>query len=214
MALIHLRLSLSSPDFISPAKAIVLAIPVSLVVFFILEKKFVISFAILAIFTLMGSALINPFYRGSSAARSNAVVNAIRSYPEDGKRWIIENSSLENVAIVAGKRSLTGVYVYPQINLWNRIDNGLSEEKYNRYAHVNFNIDRVLNKNNPTEFMDAGTDQLVIKTEACSKFVEDSNVGYILSSAEISPNDQACVSHIEAIQSGNGPVFYIHTLHF
>lgn len=213
--LVHLSIQQSMPEYIGIIKSILLATPVPVMVFLFLKKQFTASFLLLAVFSILSSAPVNPLYRGLGILTENPVSQAVRQYPDDHSIWAIEDIQLENIATINGRRSLSGVYVYPQLSLWENINNTQSMDRYNRYAHASFNIDRDPNKSIQTDFVESGFDQLVVKTEACSLFMQDSKVKYILSSGVIDPRDQTCIKDIDPIHlRGSGITFYIYTLQF
>jgi hypothetical protein len=210
-AVIHLDIHRLMPQFIDSKLALLLAIPVPIIVFLLLRKKFTFALGILAIFTLMGGALVNPLYKGLSVMTSNQLINAVKSSPDDNNYWIAENIYLENIASMAGRHSLSGVYTYPQVSLWKKIDNGADSARYNRYAHVSFNFDKNPLSKIQTGFVDSGPDQLVIKTELCSDFLKQSNVTHVISTALYSKDDQTCILNTRSVKMGDYS-YYIYSL--
>lgn len=214
-AFVHLKIQSALPSFISIGLALLLAAPLPIAVFLILRKFTSIGLAVLAVFSIAGSALVNPLYIGTKILIDNPLSQAIQKYPEDRNFWIAEDIVLENIATINGKRSLSGVYIYPQLHLWEPIDNGQSEDKYNRYAHTSFSIDRDRQTTIKTGFVDASPDQLVVRTEACSDFIKNSGVKYIVSSGVIDQADQQCVSNVDKVTMPNNKrIYFIYTLNF
>lgn len=209
---VNLYIHHSSPEFVSLGKAVLLALPIPIAIYFILRKQFVVGIAIYAVFTIIGGAPVNPLYRGLDIITENPLVKKIETYPRDGSRWIAEDGDLENIAITAGYPSMSGVFFYPQNNLWRKVDEKVSVAFYNRFAHVRYIIDRS-NKQNPTAFIPTVGDPLVIRTDPCSKFIQDSNIRHIITSSPINLNDSPCVTDLKSVNTP-GKKFYIYSLTF
>ncbi|MFZ1483654.1 MAG: hypothetical protein WAS36_01435, partial [Candidatus Saccharimonadales bacterium] len=209
---INLFLYNRMPGFVRIEGAILLSLPIPLITLFVLLKKYELGLIVLALFSIFSSGLVNPVYKGTDTIRSSNLVKTIEEYPNNG-RWIVEDVSVENFVVMANKKSLSGVFTYPQLELWNKIDNGKSEDKYNRYAHVSYNVDRTIDKVVSTGFVDTGPDQLVIKTELCSTFIRNSGVRYAVSTGKMLPTDQKCIKNIEPVKTPN-LTYYIYSLRF
>ncbi|TAH36647.1 hypothetical protein EYC59_00525 [Candidatus Saccharibacteria bacterium] len=212
IALIHLRIARANPGFVGMPMAIILGLPIPLVVYFILRRKYELAIGLFALFSVVSNFSVNPLYKGTEVVRQSSLVKAIAAYPNDGK-WAVEDVSVENFPVVAGKQSIAGVFVYPQTGLWRTIDNGKQEVKYNRYAHTSFNFDRDTSKTTPTGFADTGADQLVIKTELCSTFIKESQVKYVVSTGVMEPTDQTCIARVTQVKTP-AVTYNIYTLKF
>ena len=214
LVLIHLSIHYRMPGFIGGYLSVALAVPVPFVIYFLLRKYFAIALGILALFTLYIGLTVNPLYTGLDILTKNPISNYIQNSPDDGTYWIAEDIFLENIAIMSGRPSLSGVYTSPQVSIWESIDNGKEEFRYNRYAHVSFNLDKDTTVMNSTGFVkEAGPDQLVVKTEICSDFIKKSGVRHIVSSATYTTNDQSCISNIDKVKLENSS-FFIYELKF
>lgn len=212
-ACIHLRIHFEQPGFIGVITSLLLALPVSMAIYFLLRKRFTIGLILIASFALFSNFNVNPLYKGLDVLISNPLRLEIKNENNGAGYWVAENIILENMALMAGKHSLTGVFTHPQLALWERIDQGKEEYRYNRYAHVSFNIDKDTSKTIATGFVDTGPDQLVIKTELCSEFMRISGVNRVVSSAIYTEDDQPCISSIKGVLVDNIE-YYIYSLQF
>lgn len=199
------------PGFISLPLAIALAFPLPIIEYLWLRKHFELGAGILVAFSLIGGALVNPLYVGLGSAVNNPLISAIKEYPGSSGRWITEDGLLENTPFMAAKPALTGVFAYPQNSIWKVIDNGNSEDVYNRYAHVTYNIDRDPSVTVPTGFAKSGPDQLIIRTEICSSFLHISGVRHIITSGVIPPTDMSCVTNTKIVSLPQR-TYYIYTI--
>lgn len=209
---VNLYIHHTSPEFVGATKAILLALPIPIALYFILRKQFVAGVAIYALFTIISGAPVNPLYHGLDILTQNPLVKEIEKYPHNGSRWIVEDGDLENIAITAGYPSMSGVFFYPQNNLWKSVDEKVPAAFYNRFAHVRYIIDRS-NTPGPTTFIPTVGDPLVIRTDPCSKFIQDSNIRHIITSTLINLSASPCVKDSKVV-STTGKTFYIYSLTF
>lgn len=209
---INTIIQIKMPGFISNSTSILLAIPIPIIIYLLLRKRNSYALLALLIFSIAGSVAVNPLYVGTGILTDNPIYKTIKQYPDNGK-WAAEDIIFENFPAMANKHTLSGIYAYPQLNLWSSIDQGKSIDKYNRYAHVTFAFDRNLAITTPTGFVDTGADQLKIRTEICSDFIKQSSVRYILSSYLYSSADQTCIKDIKTIKT---PVknYFIYSLEY
>lgn len=207
---INIRVHVLMPGFLSLAEAIMLALPVALSMYLLLEQKYNLSIFIFCCFVIASSSMVNPLYKGLGIINSNDLSSYIKNFPEDNNYWVAQDIFLENIAIINGKKSLSGVFAYPQVNLWNGIDNGSQSDRYNRYAHVSYNFDQNPNVNIKTWFVDTGLDQLVIESELCSDFVKNAGIRHIVSSANFSKSDQTCIKSTNELFFGKTKFFVYH----
>lgn len=213
LVFVHLRIQHAMPGFISAKLAVLLAAPVPLAVFFLLRKYYTAGIAVLSIFIIVSSGNVNPLYQGLSIVTENQLAKYIAAYPDDGAYWVAQDIYLENFALMNGKDSLSGVFTIPQLDVWEKIDDGKTSYKYNRYAHVSYNFDQNPSETIATGFVDTGPDQIVIGSEVCSAFVRDVNIRHIISSAKFMKSDQPCIDSTATVPFGN-KTFYVYHLSF
>lgn len=200
-----------SPGFIGIRRVIAFALPVPVILYLLLRKHFNLAASGLLAFSIVLTFRINPLYHGTSILTKTPVSLAIqRVASQDDGVWATEHFLLENFVFMNGARSLSGVYSYPQLELWRDADPGAPDYIYNRYAHTIFAFDRDHAQTIPTKVSLTGGDSLGITTEPCSEFLRKHNTRYLLTAAELNPEDK-CASLIEQI---NYPAitFFIYKL--
>ena len=173
------------PKFISGKGALLACLIIGLVSFLILQKKyFVAGLAIFTLFSVASSIFINPIYDRSEPVALKSAASFIKKHYSNNKSWVVFDSVvIENLPAIAGEHSLSGVQVYPQLSLWEKIDSSqVSKFAYNRYAHVIFNPS--LNPND-SEFYNPQCDVLVVHFD-CSIAAKLPDFGYALSPDPVS----------------------------
>lgn len=92
------------------------------------------------VFMLVIGALVNPVRSGINLVEDNPLLNAIEeiNLKEEGMWALIEIGLPElNLPMVVGAQTLNSTSVYPNLELWNKIDEEKKyEDVYNRYAHI------------------------------------------------------------------------------
>lgn len=211
LLLISLSIVRDYPNFLGLKRAILFSLPLPVIVYLILRKRFIFASVILLFFGIFMTYKIHPFYRGTGILRNSSITKAIEKTPDDGKLWAVEYSPYENISIMSGRKSLSGVYVYPQLDIWDDASETDSEKTYNRYAHISFDFDRQPDINLPTELKLVSEDNIKVKTEPCGKFLLSKNVGYLLAAAEL-PASDTCAELIDNVYYP-AQVLYIYKLH-
>lgn len=202
-----------SPGFISNWRILAFALPVPIIIYLILRKRWEWAAAGLLLFSLAMTFRVNPLYRGTEVIDKTPVSLAIKEVvAKDDSAWAVEHFLLENFAYMNGARSLSGVYFYPQLNIWQTADPLAPESLYNRYAHTVFEFDRDPTTTVPTRLHLNGEDSFGIITEPCSDFLQKQHVRYLLTAAQLNPAD-SCARLVKQI---NYPAvsFYIYKLNF
>ena len=200
------------PGFIGFAKIWLLSVPIPAIIYLLMNRRLTKAALAFLIFSVVSAGAVNPFYRGTSTLTQTPLSTEIRQITKiDHSRWVTETIYLENFASMNGAPSLSGVYSYPQLDIWKPIDGGLTSDKYNRYAHVNFDIDRDPGYEVPTFINLVGGDNFHVATEACSSFMKQNNVHYILAVAPITPD--VCVSLVKTV-SYPTQTFYIYHMQY
>lgn len=171
----------SFEPFISLRGAILFSLPLPVIVYLMLRKHFVTAAIVYAAFSIFISFGINPLYRGLTVITDDALSKAVEEMGASSeKRWISEGGYLENIATINGEPSLSGVYNYPQLKLWEDIP-GVPRDSYNRYAHVGFQITD--DPAAPTALSLITPDSFVVKTNSCSDYLRKHNVGFIVTAS-------------------------------
>ena len=95
---------------------------------------------VMIIFMIIIGSLVNPVRSGINLVNDDPLLNAIEKInnEQEGLWSLIEIGLPEiNLPNVVGARTLNSTSVYPNLELWKKIDkNNQYEEIYNRYAHI------------------------------------------------------------------------------
>lgn len=130
------------PLVITKIIAVVLALVFTVIFYSILmaNQKKKIFFTIITIFMLVIGGLVNPVRSGINAVENNTLLNKIEEIDskESGMWALIEIGLPEiNMPMMVGAKTLNSSSVYPNLELWNKIDKDKKyEDVYNRYAHI------------------------------------------------------------------------------
>lgn len=211
---LNFRTALEFPNFIGLELAILLAIPIPLVIFLLLRKHYLFALSVYLIFSLFSVYQINPLYKGTDVLTQTPISLAIRqTSPDSNKKWVSEDKYLENFAAMNGRPSLTGTYLYPQLEIWKGLSQKDRESSYNRYAHVNFTFDRNAEKNIKPIPSSPIADQFNLTIEPCDRFLKYNNVGFLITSAEFEEGAANCASLLRTV---NYPQmdYFIYKLNF
>lgn len=195
------------PGFISHHKLLVLSIPVPLIVYDLLRGYYRGAAVVFAAFSLLIAAPVNPLYRGLSVIENNPLDAAIQQTTAKSpqSKWVSEGLLIESFPFMNGAPSLSGVYYYPQANIWKKIPTKDGANTYNRYAHVNFELQTDGDKN-ATSLELLGIDHFAVKTNVCSQFLTDNNVKYLLTTAVL---QSPCIAKEKQVNMP-GQTFYIY----
>jgi hypothetical protein len=212
--LLDFHVMTKNPGFIGYKYAVLLALPVAVIVFCFMRKYFKIAVFGLLLFSILSVFAINPLYHGTTVLTQTPLSQAIRKINgSSNKRWVSEDMIIENFPAMDGERSLSGVYVYPQLDLWKKLANNSQQYVYNRYAHVNFNFIRDNNATEKPSISLVQADLLAVKLRACDNFLKDNDVGFLIASQQLNRLDAPCASQIQAVTYPS-VTFYIYRLNF
>ena len=202
------------PLFMSSKWVILLALPYPIIIYLLLTRRTILALSTLLVFSVGSVCFIHPLYRGVDVLTESELSQSIRSIdPDNSKKWITDTLILENFPVMNGKKSLSGTYVYPQNDLWEK-EFSKDRDMYNRYAHVHFIFDRNANIDIEPTLTQPGPDQLSPKIEPCDDFLRENNVGYIMTSGEPFTKESAsCATQIATIHYPQ-LLIYIYSLRF
>lgn len=197
------------PGFIGRYRMVLYALPLTFVVYLLLRKYFRLGIVIFALFSLYISFAINPFYRGLTVVEHNPLDTTVQQLNQKtpDARWAAEGIYLENFAAINGAHSLSGVYYYPQPNIWKQIGPGDQSLTYNRYAHADFHFVTEGDRNT-TNLTLLGVDHYIVTTNVCSSFLKDHQVTYVLTTGLLA---SPCVSLVKQVGMP-GQTFNIYQL--
>lgn len=167
---------------LSIIEIVTISILIALIIGLLVSQYYKLKYTglfILLLFSIFSSVLINPLQKGVVNSQNNSLLYKIKDVEkEDSKQWItIGNFWIESVPLMAGAEVVGGVNTYPQLKTWKKFFPD-KDEVYNRYAHVQFEI----NDSKETAINLVGNDSFKITTGSCSNLIKDLDVGYIVSS--------------------------------
>ena len=187
-----------APGFIVLYQVILLALPVPVIVYLLLRKHVTLAVLGFLIFSVFTTGLVNPLYRGTEVLTKAPLVQAIQEVnSREPGIWATETIYLENFPALSGVPGRSGVYAYPQLDLWRSADSGGQEEVYNRYAHVGFEFDRNPAVTTPTVLKLTLADHFDIATEPCGSYVRQEKIRYILA---VRPMSDSCLEPVKTVK--------------
>ncbi|MBX4197077.1 hypothetical protein KW801_00790 [Candidatus Saccharibacteria bacterium] len=186
------------PGYIGTYRAIAFALPVPVIVYFLLRRRYEWAALGLLAFCLFMTIGVHPLYRGTNIITDTPLSQDIRYIAaKDHGNWAVEDSYLENFAFLNGAHSLSGIYTVPQLDIWDKVK-GADPDIYNRYAHVNFTFDRNPAANINTQISLGGGDHFGVTTEPCGDFLKNNKVHFLLTSVPFNPSI-GCVKLVEKV---------------
>lgn len=193
------------PEFAGPLLSVFASLVVPSIAGLYIFNKHLTATVLLCLFSVVSTALIHPLYRGTTVLSDNELVNTIVSVNKSSPGvWALEDTTLENMAISSGAKSISGVFTYPQIEYWrNLAPSGTDESIYNRYAHVTYNFDRSEDSIDTVMSLQS-SDNIVIKTEPCSDFTTRADLSYIVTSTPITGSSGRCLQKIRELNLTSG----------
>lgn len=190
------------PEFIQSKKEVILLASILVIAMFLtLTKKAYLGLAMLVVFTIASVFRVNPLYQGLGALTNNPITQAIARNSDNNTVWAAANDLyLENLPEVVGKKAITGVAGYPNIEFWKQYAGQKHEYTYNRYAHI-------VGSNSANDSISlVQPDYFVVSVECSRKFTE--SVTRVLTSL---PINEECARLREKV-SLSGRDFYIYDI--
>lgn len=172
--------------FITTKRAILFSLPLPIIIYCLMRRWFVAAISLYATFSIFISIGVNPLYRGLGIVTKNPISIAISHFGStSNKRWATEGGYLENEAPINNEPSLSSVYNYPQFDLWKTIPQA-QKDSYNRYAHVGIQLSD--DPASQTSLKLITPDSFIVKTNGCSDYLQQLNVGYVLTATVLKGN--------------------------
>lgn len=193
------------PGFSGPVIAFLASLVVPLISGLYIFNKHLVATILLCLFSIFSTISVHPIYHGTEALSNNLLVRTIKDidYKNPGI-WALEDTTLENIAISSGVKSISGVFSYPQVDYWSKLaPKGTDEIIYNRYAHITYNFDRDDHVVETVMTLQS-SDHVVIKTEACSDFTSKAELSYIVTSTPITGQSGYCLQKINELKLTSG----------
>lgn len=163
-----------------------LALVMALIVFLYAKGWFAWATLVLVVFSFASVWRINPVYSGLDPLLESTLARDLRSAGDEDGTWIVVDDLIfKQYPAQLGMRSLSGVYAYPQLDIWYGLDPQHRQESvYNRYAHVVFST-------GVKSFDLVSADYFVVPFDSCSKFVRRNRISHVLSR---NPLGQRCLT--------------------
>lgn len=142
------------------------------------QKIFLICVICLSFLT---GAMVNPIDQGTDVVFQSKFMKTVDGIVEKdpNAKWITYDT-LRDILIPAGAKTINSVHTYPDFDTWHKIDPDKKyEDVYNRYAHIEFELQNV----NNTTFNLMSPDLFVVKLNVND--LEKLNVSYIATDNEL-----------------------------
>jgi len=194
------------PLFIqSKGKIIMISLIAGGLTYLLLKQKRKLFMILLLLFSVYSTYRVNPISRGLDPILNTQLSRSIQSIESTNKnksRWVVYDSNIWGQYIIAnGARSISGVYHYPQFDLWKTLDpKYLYKNIWNRYAHVYF-VNRPQEKN---DFILLYEDSFIVNKHPCNVIFRNLNVKYYVMTKE---SQYACLRKIGQYKTNDGYVY-------
>ncbi len=165
----------------------------SIIVAFLANKR-ILAVSLLLVFTLLSSYRVIPLYRGLGAIAHSNVIKKMESVSAPKDSWVTVGKNagvFENFGILAGRKSISGTQIYPNVKFWEKVAGPSYKDIYNRQGHAFYS-------NSPTQkapIQLTMEDAFSIKFE-CNKFIK-SNAQFALS---VYPLNDECLQLRDTIK--------------
>ncbi len=203
------------PEFVTQKRMIITSILASFIIGgSLLARWQVFAVSLLLLLSIVSTYKIHPLYRGMAVITETPLAHEMKSLAASNPdaRWILEGIMLENFALANGIKSLSGVYSYPQIELWEEAGFAGQADIYNRYAHFNVVLDRDYSSTVPTRLSLVQADSFVAFTEPCSAFLKDEGVRFLVTSGELDAS--VSCAKLESVVEYPAATFYIYQFNY
>ena len=175
--------SLDRTWFLTSKKLVISLIFLSITIYLYINSKKTRNYYLLSILLiitgLINLALVNPVNRGTGILHNSKTAKEIQKIVKKDKdaKWISINSIfLGNYVIANGGKSINSTNIYPNIDLWKKIDK--DDSIYNRFAHV---IIELTNEENKFELVQ----QDIIKLYLNYNYLDDLDIKYLITNKEL-----------------------------
>lgn len=179
-----------------------IALAIMLIAWLVLYKKTIIYAAIcLLLLTSSLSFFVNPIYRGVPFEHDQ-LVNSIsdQNQVETGVWVVVENIALEQYPQMAGAKSISGVMIYPQYDIWKSFPGyDGNKDTINRYAHIMFKIN---NQNVNTIYLNQ-PDLYTVNIDPCNDFAQQNITYFVGTKAE----DSKCIEPVKIFLNNQQQIF-------
>jgi len=169
-----------------------LAFGFSLIIFLAMTARRVAFAIVFLAFSLASVYRIHPLYVGLGLAENNQITSAIDHVSPPGSTWaVLDDIFFENFPAMAGRDSLSGIQLYPDMSFWKQFDSNPKDSYiYNRYAHVLFTSSAAVQN---LQLLQSDTFEVKF---ACTPTIEQ-HVQYVMT---ITPLNDACVHQVDVVK--------------
>lgn len=197
--LMGIMISNQSLGYIGVKAILVFSLPLPLITYLFLKHRFAWGAFVYLSFSVLSTLMINPLYIGTGNLDSDSFATKIQQIDAVDKRtWAAEGVYLENIAMINGADSISGVYTYPQLDIWKKIE-GANINDYNRYSHISLAFDRNPKIRVKTTLNLIAGDSIVISTEPCSEDLKKLDVKYVITETPLSSLD-SCTKQLFSVK--------------
>lgn len=132
------------------------------------KKTTVMLLVVVALVTVFSTVSVNPLMKGFSGVYKKPISKELKKYKTEDANWVsLDSFLIANYLGTQGLKVLNSTNLYPNINLWKKIDKEKKYNKvYNRYAHIDMELD---NKNTKFELISSDHFKLKITPEDLCK---------------------------------------------
>lgn len=148
-----------------------------------LSRRPLPGFAVLVLFSLWQTSLINPLQLGMEPLTSSPLrkaIDSVRQVAPADAAWIAYSvdATVTGTLTASGVNSLSGVSPYPDRATWQILDPGLDNgDAWNRYAHVSFTVAA---PGAATSFTLLGPDNLSVAVDPCAPVLRSLGVRFLV----------------------------------
>lgn len=168
-----------------------------ILVFLVMQRRY-LSLAILVIFGIFSTILVNPLYQGLDTMIGTPLAKEIQKISsEDDSPWIIYGQFIfAHYSLANGAHVINGMHNYPQFEIWNVIDPERKYQNiYNRFAHVIVS-EKTANEE-PLSLIQ--NDAIELNINPCDSKLDELQVKYILSTVEL--QNTSCLEEVYIFQN-------------
>jgi len=176
---------------------VILSLIPALITGLLMNRKYLYSIGLFLVFSIGSAGLINPLYIGTGPIIGSNLTNQItaigKTHPN--YKWgIVDSLTLENLPAISDVPSISGIYAYPQLNLWSKSEVADQNFVYNRYAHTIIRF-----TSGHTSLILVQPDFFEISASPCSSFFKQENVKFFLAETNYSQT-YSCLSLVKEVK--------------
>jgi len=209
--ILGILVSKTMPGYISLLRVMLFSIPIPAAIYLLLSNKPEKALLFLLSIGIVSTLIIHPVYKDINVLENTKLSNTIKetAAKKDGA-WITDEFIIENFASMNGAKTFSGVYTYPQFEIWKSLREDTPINVYNRFAHAVFSFDRVIDQSVDTTISLEGPDSIKITTEPCDSKLLGIGVRFIMTIKKLD-EDEACINSVQEITYPNVSI-YIYEL--